>query len=210
MSGSLHFYGSPRPEGSRSLHFYESGALTGQNRPQGGLRIPAFLRVPAPRGAQIPAFLRVRRPDRPGPSRGGCPDPCIFTCPRARGGPRNLHFYGSGRGEAPNAGQRSDPGGRSAPPRLRRPGTRKNAGKKASQGDEKNGSSAPAPSRVNILNHTILYDPSLILYIPTNPHASSPSPGAADSNGLRPLPPPPGNTISMQSVKEALRIIEDP
>ena len=83
-------------------------------------------------------------------------------------------------------------------------------GKRPPQGGELNPSSAPAPSRVNILNHTIHYYPSLILYIPTNPHASSPSPGAADSNGLRPLPPPPGNTISMQSVKEVLRITEVP
>ena len=49
MSGSLHFYGSPRTGGSRSLH-----------------------------------LLRARRPDRPGPSRGGCPDPCIFMGPSAR------------------------------------------------------------------------------------------------------------------------------
>ena len=57
VSGSLHFYGSTRPEGPISLHFYGSGALTGQNRPQGGLRIPAFLRVPAPKRAQIPTCL---------------------------------------------------------------------------------------------------------------------------------------------------------
>ena len=79
-------------------------------------------------------------------------------------------------------------------------------GKMPPQGGEKNRSSAPAPSRVNILNHTIHYDPSPLLYIPTNPATSSPSPGAADWNGLRPLPPPPGNTISMPSVKEVLRI----
>ena len=48
VSGSLHFYRSPRTGGPRSLH-----------------------------------FLRARRPDRPGPSRGGCPDPCIFTGPDA-------------------------------------------------------------------------------------------------------------------------------
>ena len=72
--------------------------------------------------------------------------------------------------------------------------------------EKRNSSYAPAPSRVNILNHTIHYDPSPLLYIPTNPPTSSPSPGAADSNGLRPLPPPPGNTISMQSVKEVLRL----
>ena len=83
-------------------------------------------------------------------------------------------------------------------------------GKRPPQGGEENPSIAPAPSRVNILNHTILYYPSPLLYIPTNPPTSSPSPGAADSNGLRPLPPPPGNTISMQSVKEVLRITEVP
>ena len=80
-------------------------------------------------------------------------------------------------------------------------------GKRPPQGGEKYRSSPPAPSRVNILNHPIHYYHSRILYIPTNPHASSPSPGAADSNGLRPLPPPPGNTISMQSVKEVFRMI---
>ena len=56
VSGSLHFYGSKCTEVPRSLHFYGSGALTGQKSPQGGLRIPAFLRVPAPGGAPIPAF----------------------------------------------------------------------------------------------------------------------------------------------------------
>ena len=56
VSGSLHFYGSPRTGGPRSLHFYEPGALTGQDRPAGGARIPAFLRVPAHGGAQILTF----------------------------------------------------------------------------------------------------------------------------------------------------------
>ena len=56
VSGSLHFYGSPRTGGPSSLHFYEPGALTGQDRPGGDVRIPAFLRAPADGRAQIPAF----------------------------------------------------------------------------------------------------------------------------------------------------------
>ena len=103
VSGSLHFYGSKCTEVPRSLHFYGSGALTGQKSPQGGLRIPAFLRVPAPGGAPIPAFLRVRRPDRPKPSPGGSPDPCIFTGPRARRCPDPCIFTG------PDAGRRRTP-----------------------------------------------------------------------------------------------------
>ena len=83
-------------------------------------------------------------------------------------------------------------------------------GKRPPKGEEKYASWTPAPSRVNILNHPIHYYHSLIIYIPTNPPTSSPSPGAADSNGLRPLPPPPGNTISMQRVKEVFRIAEVP
>ena len=59
MSGSLHFYGSPRTGGPRSLH-----------------------------------LLRARRPDRPGPSRGRCQDPYIFTGPSAREGPDPYLFRG--------------------------------------------------------------------------------------------------------------------
>ena len=40
VSGSLHFYASPRTGGPQYLHFYESGALTGQDRPGVGVRIP--------------------------------------------------------------------------------------------------------------------------------------------------------------------------
>ena len=83
-SGSLYFYGSPRTGVPRSLHLYEPGALTGQDRPGVDVRILAFLRAPAHRRAQIPAFLRVRRPNRPKKSPRGSPDPCIFTGPRAR------------------------------------------------------------------------------------------------------------------------------
>ena len=103
MPGSLHFYGPPRTGGPRSLHFYGSGALTGQDRPEGDARIPAFLRVPAHGGAQIPAFLRVRRPDRPKPSPGGSPDPCIFSGPRARRCPDPCIFM------SPDAGRRRNP-----------------------------------------------------------------------------------------------------
>ena len=120
------------------------------------------------------------------------PDPCIFTGPRARRCPKNLHFYGSGRGEAPKPVHRSDPGRRRAPPRLRRPGTRKNARKKATQVGEKYCSSAPAPSRVNILNHSIHYYPSPILYIPTNPHASEPLPGGGGLEWAAPIAATPG------------------
>ena len=45
VSGSLHFYGSPRTGGPRSLIFYEPGALTGQDRPGVGVRILACLWV---------------------------------------------------------------------------------------------------------------------------------------------------------------------
>ena len=103
VSGSLHFYGSKCTGGPRSLHFYGSGALTGQNRPRGGLQIPAFLRAPAPGRAQLPPFLRVRRSDRPKPSPGGSPDPCIFTGPRARRCPDPCIFTG------PDAGRRRNP-----------------------------------------------------------------------------------------------------
>ena len=65
------------------------------------------------------------------------------------------------------------------------------------EGVEKYRSCLPAPPRVNLLNHPIRYYPIPPVSIPTPPHASSPSPGAADSNGLRPLPPPPGKTLSM-------------
>ena len=185
------------------MHFCEP-PRTGM--PRGGCPDPSIIMSPHARECPDPLiFVSPAHIPSKTVSRGVSGSLHFYVPPRPRG-PRNLHFYVSGRGEAPKPIQRSDPGGRSAPPRLRRPGTRKNAGKKAPQGDENNGSIAPAPPRVNILNHTILYDPSLIIYIPTNPHASSPSPGAADSNGLRPLPPPPGNTISMQSVKEVLRI----
>ena len=103
VSGSLHFYMSPHTGGPQSLHLYASGALTGQDRPAAGARIPAFSRVPATRGAQIPAFLRVRRSDRPKPSPGGSPDPCIFPCPRARECPDPCIFTG------PDAGRRRNP-----------------------------------------------------------------------------------------------------
>ena len=96
----MHFYESPRAGVPRSLHFYGSGALTGQDPLEGGARIHAFLRVPARGGAPIPAFLRGRRTDRPRPSRGGCPDPCIFTSPRARGGPNPCIFASPPRGPA--------------------------------------------------------------------------------------------------------------
>ena len=56
VSGSLHFYAPPRTGRPRSLHFYESGALTGQDRPEGGVRIPAFLRVPAHGRSRIHTF----------------------------------------------------------------------------------------------------------------------------------------------------------
>ena len=94
VSGSLHFYASPCTGGPRSLHFHEPGALTGQDRPEVGVRIPAFLRAPAPGRAQIPAFLRLRRPDRPKPASGGSPDPCIFMGPRARRCPNPCSFTG--------------------------------------------------------------------------------------------------------------------
>ena len=50
----------------------------------GSLHFSASPRTGGPRSLH---FLRARRPDRPRPSRGGCPDPCIFTRPRARGCP---------------------------------------------------------------------------------------------------------------------------
>ena len=103
VSGSLHFYGSPRTGGPRSLHFYKPGALSGQDRPEVDVRIPGFLLVPGHGRAPIPAFLRVRRPDRPGPCPGGSPDPCIFMGTRARGGPDPYIFTG------PDAGKRRNP-----------------------------------------------------------------------------------------------------
>ena len=145
----MHFYVSPRPEGPQSLHFYESGGLTGQNRPQGGLRITAFLRVPAP---------------------GGGAETCIFTYPDA------------GRRRNPSSG--ATPGAVAPRPGSDARGPVKVQGKRPSRGRKSTGRVPQPPPRVNILNHTILYDPSLILYIPTNPHASSPSPGAADLGGL--------------------------
>ena len=74
MSGSFHFHASPRTGGPRSLHFYESGVLTGQDRPEVGVRIPAFLSVPAHGGAQIPAFCQ----DRPA---GGARIPAFLRVP---------------------------------------------------------------------------------------------------------------------------------
>ena len=50
----------------------------------GSLHFSASPRTGGPRSLHI---LRARRPDRPGPSRGRCQDPCIFMGPRAREGP---------------------------------------------------------------------------------------------------------------------------
>ena len=52
--------------------------------------------------------------------------------------------------------------------------------------------SAPAPSRVYILNYTILYYPSPLVYIPTNPHASEPLPGGGGLEWAAPTAVAPG------------------
>ena len=158
MPGSLHFSRSPRPEEPQSLHFYRSAGLTGQNRPAGGLQIPAFLWLPAPGGAPIPAFLRVRRPDRPKPSPGGSPDPCIFACPRAREGPDPCIFTGPDAERRRNPSTGATPGAVAPRPASDARGPVKMQGKRPSKWGKRTGR-VPQPPPVS----TSLTTPSITI-----------------------------------------------
>ena len=123
VSGSLHFYGSPRTGGPRCLH-----------------------------------FLGAWRPDRPRPSRGGCPDPCIFTGPRAREGPDPCIFTGPDAGRRRNPSTGATPGAVAPRPASDARGPIKMQGKRPPRG-EKSTPRVPQPPPVS----TSLTTPSITI-----------------------------------------------